>query len=50
VGYGSVAAGGRYDNLVGMFSGKKKIRGFHLDTPRECGLRRGEILTDTKLA
>ena len=25
VGVGSVAAGGRYDNLVGMFSGKKQI-------------------------
>lgn len=25
IGYGSVAAGGRYDNLVGMFSGKKQI-------------------------
>ncbi|KAG7129631.1 Histidine--tRNA ligase like protein [Verticillium longisporum] len=25
VGVGSVAAGGRYDNLVGMFSGKKQV-------------------------
>ena len=25
VGVGSVAAGGRYDNLVGMFSGKQQV-------------------------
>ena len=29
VGVGSVAAGGRYDNLVGMFSGKTQIRKFY---------------------
>jgi len=26
IGVGSVAAGGRYDGLVGMFSGKTQIR------------------------
>jgi histidyl-tRNA synthetase len=32
IGVGSVAAGGRYDNLVGMFSGKTQIRKF----PNRC--------------
>jgi len=30
VGVGSVAAGGRYDHLVGMFSGKTQIRKFQI--------------------
>ncbi|RUP46459.1 hypothetical protein BC936DRAFT_146928 [Jimgerdemannia flammicorona] len=33
VGVGSIAAGGRYDELVGMFTGKNKNRGVNLRIP-----------------